>query len=164
MKLRPSLLLTIPLPLVLLAINPQKSGADDFYKGKTIRFVVGFAPGGGYDLSARTVGRHIGKHIPGNPTIVVENMTGAGSLIAANYTANSAKPDGLFVGIWNSAYVLRQALGDKAVRLDARKLGWIGAPTKGTPFCAIMAHTGLKSFEDVVAAEDGSNRPGLHLR
>lgn len=81
----------------------SQSSADDFYKGKTIRFVVGLAPGGGYDLSARTVGRHIGKHIPGNPTIVVENMTGAGSLIAANYTFNSAKPDGLFVGIWNSA-------------------------------------------------------------
>src|SRR5688572_33142023 len=86
------------------------AAANDFYNGKTIRFVVGFAAGGGYDLAARIVGRHIGKHIPGDPTIVVENMTGAGSLIAANYTFNSAKPDGLFVGIWNSAYVLRQAL------------------------------------------------------
>src|ERR671919_3249390 len=150
--------------IALLAFAIRTAGADEFYKGKTIRFVVGLAPGGGYDLSARTVGRHMGKHIPGNPTIVVENMTGAGSLIAANYTANSAKPDGLFVGIWNSAYVLRQALGDKAVRLDARKLGWIGAPTKGTPFCAIMAHTGLKSFEDVVAANRelkmGATGPG----
>ena len=139
-----------------------------FTKGKTIRFVVGFAAGGGYDLSARIVGRHMGKHIPGNPTIVVENMTGAGSLIAANYTYSSAKPDGLFVGIWNSAYVLRQALGDKAVRLDARKLGWIGAPTKGTPFCSIMAHTGLKSLEGrrccQSRAQDGFNRTRLHLR
>src|SRR5918996_2324440 len=149
---------------VLTITVSSQSSADDFYKGKTIRFVVGFAPGGGYDLSARTVGRHMGKHIPGNPTIVVENMTGAGSLIAANYTANSAKPDGLFVGIWNSAYVLRQALGDKAVRLDARKLGWIGAPTKGTPFCAIMAHTGLKSLKEIVAADRelkmGATGPG----
>jgi tripartite-type tricarboxylate transporter receptor subunit TctC len=164
MKLRPSLLLVSVLGLVLAVMSPQKSPADDFYKGKTIRFVVGLAPGGGYDLSARTVGRHIGKHIPGNPTIVVENMTGAGSLIAANYTYNSAKPDGLFVGIWNSAYVLRQALGDKAVRLDARKLGWIGAPTKGTPFCSIMAHTGLKSLKEIVAANRelkmGSTGPG----
>jgi tripartite-type tricarboxylate transporter receptor subunit TctC len=164
MKLRPSLLLVIVLGLIVPVTSPQKSAADDFYKGKTIRFVVGLAPGGGYDLSARTVGRHMGKHIPGNPTIVVENMTGAGSLIAANYTANSAKPDGLFVGIWNSAYVLRQALGDKAVRFDARKLGWIGAPTKGTPFCSIMAHTGLKSWKDVLAANRelkmGSTGPG----
>jgi tripartite-type tricarboxylate transporter receptor subunit TctC len=152
------------LGIALVAFAIRTAGADEFYKGKTIRFVVGLAPGGGYDLSARTVGRHMGKHIPGNPTIVVENMTGAGSLIAANYTANSAKPDGLFVGIWNSAYVLRQALGDKAVRFDARKLGWIGAPTKGTPFCSIMAHTGLKSLKDVVAANRelkmGSTGPG----
>lgn len=150
--------------LALLLAGIGKSGADEFYKGKTVRFVVGFAAGGGYDLSARIVGRHIGKHIPGNPTIVVENMTGAGSLIAANYTYNSAKPDGLFVGIWNSAYVLRQALGDKAVRFDGRKLGWIGAPTKGTPFCSIMAHTGLKSLKDIVAANRelkmGSTGPG----
>ncbi|HKY07970.1 MAG TPA: tripartite tricarboxylate transporter substrate-binding protein [Candidatus Binatia bacterium] len=150
--------------LGLLIAAPDRSSANNFYEGKTIRFVVGLAPGGGYDLSARTVGRHIGKHIPGNPTIVVENMTGAGSLIAANYTFNSAKPDGLFVGIWNSALVLRQALGDKAMRFDARKFGWIGAPTVGTPHCSIMAHTGLKTYKDVLASNReikmGSTGPG----
>ncbi|MBI2363683.1 MAG: hypothetical protein HYV01_01590, partial [Deltaproteobacteria bacterium] len=77
--------ITLPLSvfigLLFFSVPPQ-AGAEEFYKGKTIRFVVGFAPGGGYDLAARTVGRHMGKHIPGNPTIVVENMTGAGSLIA----------------------------------------------------------------------------------
>jgi tripartite-type tricarboxylate transporter receptor subunit TctC len=164
MTLRSVLPLAIVAGLAFPLVTPQRSAADDFYKGKTIRFVVGFAAGGGYDLSARIVGRHIGKHIPGNPTIVVENKTGAGSLIVANETYNSAKPDGLFVGIWNSAYVLRQALGDKAVRFDGRKLGWIGAPTKGTPFCSIMAHTGLKSFKDVIAANReikmGSTGPG----
>ena len=153
---------TVVVGLVLL--TTANLSANDFYKGKTIRFVVGLAPGGGYDLSARTVGRHIGKHIPGNPTIVVENMTGAGSLIAANYTYNSPKPDGLFVGIWNSGHVLRQALGDKAVRFDGRKFGWIGAPTKGTPHCSIMAHTGLKTLKDVLATDReikmGSTGPG----
>jgi tripartite-type tricarboxylate transporter receptor subunit TctC len=155
-------LLAIVAGLVLLA--PTQSSADDFYKGKTIRFVVGLAPGGGYDLSARTIGRHISKHIPGNPTIVVENMTGAGSLRAANYTFNSAKPDGLFVAIWNSGYVLRHALGDRAVLFDGRKFGWIGAPTKGNPHCSIMAHTGLKSLKDVLATDRelkmGSTSPG----
>src|SRR3990172_7216204 len=144
--------LVVLIALIFFASAPARSTAEEFYKGKTIRFVVGFAAGGGYDLAARVVGRHMGKHIPGNPTIVVENMTGAGSLIAANYTYNSAKPDGLFVGIWNGAFVLRQAMDDKAVRFDARKLGWIGAPTLGTPYCAIMAYTGLKSLNDVLAA------------
>jgi tripartite-type tricarboxylate transporter receptor subunit TctC len=155
-------LLAVVIGLVLLAATELP--ADDFYKGKTIRFVVGLAPGGGYDLSARTVGRHISKHIPGNPTIVVENMTGAGSTRAANYTYNSAKPDGLFVGIWNSALILRQALGDKAMLFDARKFGWIGAPTVGTPHCSIMAHTGLKTLKDVLATSRelkmGSTGPG----
>ncbi|MGH7775511.1 MAG: Bug family tripartite tricarboxylate transporter substrate binding protein [Candidatus Binatia bacterium] len=150
--------------LVVLVSVPGKAKAQDFYKGKTIRFVVGQAPGGGYDLAARTIGRHMGKHIPGNPGIVVENMTGAGSLIAANYTYNSAKPDGLFVGIWNGALVLRQALGDKAMRFDARKFGWIGSPTKGTPICGIMAYTGLKTLDDIVAANReikvGATGPG----
>jgi tripartite-type tricarboxylate transporter receptor subunit TctC len=159
-----TLFLTIAACIALMARGSTTLSANDFYKGKTIRFVVGLAPGGGYDLSARTVGRHIGKHIPGNPAVVVENMTGAGSLISANYTFNSAKPDGLFVGIWNSALVLRQALGDKAMRFDARKFGWIGAPTKGTPHCSIMAHTGLKSLKDVLAADRelkmGSTGPG----
>ena len=164
MKLTLWLPLTLVASLVSLVTGPAQSAADDFYKGKTIRFVVGLAPGGGYDLSARTVGRHMGKHIPGNPGIVVENMTGAGSLIAANYTYNSAKPDGLFVGVWNSGMVLRQALGDKAMRFDSRKFGWIAAPTKGTPYCAIMAHTGLKSLKDVLATDrelkTGSTGPG----
>ena len=156
--------LVVLIALILLAYTPVWAAADEFYKGKTIRFVVGFAAGGGYDLAARVVGRHMGKHIPGNPTIVVENMTGAGSLIAANYTYNSARPDGLFVAIWNSAFVLRQAMGDKAVRLDARKLGWLGAPTKGTPFCTIMGYTGLKTLKDVLAANReikmGATGPG----
>jgi tripartite-type tricarboxylate transporter receptor subunit TctC len=164
MKTKLWLPLAVVTGLVSFAIAPAQLSADDFYKGKTIRFVVGLAPGGGYDLSARTIGRHIGKHIPGNPTVVVENMTGAGSLITANYTYNSGKPDGLFVGIWNSALVLRQALGDKAMRFDARKFGWIGAPTKGTPHCSIMAHTGLKSLKDILAANReikmGSTGPG----
>lgn len=164
MKMKFWVPLTVVAGVVLLVSGAGQSSTHDFYKDKTIRFVVGAAPGGGYDLAARVVGRHMGKHIPGNPTIIVENMTGGGQLIAANYTYNSAKPDGLFVGIWNGAFVLRQALGDKAVRLDSRKLGWIGAPTKGTPSCSIMAHTGLKSLKEILAATKeikmGSVGPG----
>lgn len=136
--------------VLLLGANPRSATADDFYAGKTIRVAVGFAAGGGYDTYARAVTRHMGKHIPGNPSFVVENMDGAGSLIAANYTYNKAERDGTFLGVWNGAFVLYQALGDRAVRLDARKLNWVGAPVKGSPGCNIMGFTGLKTMDDVL--------------
>lgn len=138
--------------------------AQEFYQGKTIRFVVGFAAGGGYDTYTRAVARHIGKHIPGNPSTVVENMEGAGSMIAANTLYRNTDPDGLTVGVFNSALVLRQALGDRAARFDASKFGWIGAPSIGLPSCAIMGFTGLKTLDDILASKAapkmGSTRPG----
>jgi tripartite-type tricarboxylate transporter receptor subunit TctC len=156
--------LSIALAGGLIACTVGAARANDFYAGKTIRVAVGFAAGGGYDTYARIVARHMGKHIPGNPSFVVENMDGAGSLIAANYTANKADRDGTFIGVWNSAFVLYQALGDRAVRLDARKLGWIGAPVKGSPGCQIMGHTGLKTMDEVVksgrALKMGATRAG----
>ncbi len=123
---------------------------EEFYKGKIIRFVVGFFPGGGYDTYTRTVARHIGKYIPGNPTPIVLNMTGQGGLIAAHYIYNRAKPDGLTVGVWNSAHVLMQALGERKIQFKAEKFGWVGAPVKGFPTCGIMAFTGLKTLKDVL--------------
>ncbi len=149
---------------LLLIGTADTAPANDFYAGKTIRVAVGFSAGGGYDTYARAVARHMGKHIPGNPTFVVDNMDGAGSLIAANYTYNKGDRDGTFIGVWNSAFVLYQALGDKAVRLDAEKLNWIGAPVKGSPGCNIMAFTGLKTMDDVVksgrALKMGATRAG----
>jgi tripartite-type tricarboxylate transporter receptor subunit TctC len=140
--------------------------AQDFYKDKIIRFIVGQAAGGGYDTYTRAIARHMIKHIPGNPAVTVENMTGAGSLVAANYLYNSAKPDGLTVANWNSAFVLNQALGDPNVRFDARKFGWIGAPSKGIPVCLIMGFTGLTAFDDIVKSgkslKMGGTAPGSH--
>ena len=114
------------------------------------------------------------KHIPGNPAVTVENMTGAGSLVAANYLYNTAKPDGLTVANWNSAFVLNQALGDPNIRFDARKFGWIGAPSKGVPVCLIMGFSGPKTFDDPEirkADQDGRNgarfsqhRPSTHAQ
>ncbi len=122
----------------------------EFYKGNFIRFIVGFPPGGGYDTYTRAVARHIGKYIPGNPTPIVLNMTGGGSLIAAHYIYSRAKPDGLTVGVWNSAQVLRQALGARSVKFKGDKFGWIGAPVRGLPTCGIMGFTGLKTLKDVL--------------
>jgi tripartite-type tricarboxylate transporter receptor subunit TctC len=136
--------------VIFLLLSPDLTHGQDFYREKFIRFIVGQGAGGGYDTYTRTVARHMIKHIPGNPAVTVENMTGAGSLVAANYLYNSAKPDGLTIGNWNSALVLNQALGDPNIRFDARKFGWIGAPTKSVPVCLVMGHTGVKTFDDIV--------------
>jgi len=123
---------------------------EEFYKGKTIRFVVGASPGGGYDTYTRTIARNIGKYIPGNPTPIVQNMTGAGMLIAAHYIYKRAKPDGLTVGVWDNGWVVKQALGESKVKFKGDKFGWIGAPVRGLPTCAIMGFTGLKTLKDVL--------------
>ncbi len=133
----------------LASVSSSALGAE-FYKDKVIRFVVGYSPGGGYDTYTRAAARHMGKYIPGNPTPVVQNMTGGGSLIAANYIYNRAKPDGLTVGIWNGGLVLQKTLGERKARFEGNKFGWVGAPVKGLPACAIMGFTGLKTLEDVM--------------
>ena len=158
--------LSVTVAFILLVANYQPVLAQDFYKDKTIRFIVGQAAGGGYDTYTRVIARHISKHIPGNPISVVENMTGAGSLVAANYVYGNAKPDGLTVANWNSAFVLNQALGDPNVQFDARKFGWIGAPSKGIPVCVVMAFAGVKTFEDILKSgktlKMGGTAPGSH--
>jgi tripartite-type tricarboxylate transporter receptor subunit TctC len=119
--------------LAFIFFLPQAApGQEDFFKDKRIRFIVGYPPGGGYDLSTRIVARHIGRHIPGSPTTLVQNMPGGGSRIAANYINAVAKSDGLTVGIWNSGFALFHALGDPALKFDMSKVGWIGASTKDT--------------------------------
>ncbi len=133
----------------LLASGLSPAAAEDFYSGKTIRFIVGFSAGGGYDTYTRTIARHIGKYIPGNPSVVVENMTGAGSLIAANHIYNNTDPDGLTVGVWNSQINFMHSMGDRSVKIDGRKIGWIGSPSSDSVACLIMAFTGLKSFDDI---------------
>ncbi|MGH7926765.1 MAG: hypothetical protein ACREQV_03110, partial [Candidatus Binatia bacterium] len=164
MRTKIALLMASAVALAVLAVAIRNVAADDFYKGKTIRFIVGYAPGGGYDTYTRAVARYIGKHIPGNPTTVVENMEGAGSLLAANYMFNKAEPDGLTVGNFNSGMVTQQALGSRGIRFDARKFGWVGSPGKGWPTCMVMGFTGLKTLDDVLKSGDklrfGGTRAG----
>jgi tripartite-type tricarboxylate transporter receptor subunit TctC len=142
-------LVKLVIGLALLVGAPATSSGEEFYKGKTVLFIVGFAPGGGYDTYTRALARHIGKHIPGNPVSIVQNMTGGLSLVSAHYIYSRAKPDGLTVGVWNSGMVLRQALGDRAVKFKSDKFGWIGAPSKGSPTCAVMGFTRLKTLKCV---------------
>ncbi len=157
-------LLTLVGVLALVGGASSAALGEEFYKGKTIRFVVGFSPGGGYDTYTRFVARHIGKYIPGNPTPIVQNKTGAGSLISANYIYSRAKPDGLTVGVWNSALVTKLALGDRGIRFKADKFRWIGTPSVGLPSCSIMGFTGLKTLKDVLTTKNrikmGGTRSG----
>jgi tripartite-type tricarboxylate transporter receptor subunit TctC len=158
-------LLSVIIPVALLLAS-DRAGAQDFYKDKVIRFIVGQAAGGGYDSYTRTIAHHMIKHVPGHPAVTVENMTGAGSLVAANYLYNTAKPDGLTIANWNSAFVLNQALGDPNIRFDARKFGWIGAPSKGVPVCLIMGFAGTKTLDEMLKSAKplkmGGTAPGSH--
>jgi tripartite-type tricarboxylate transporter receptor subunit TctC len=121
---------------------------EPFYRGKTIRLIVGLAPGGGYDLYSRVIARHLGKHIPGSPTIVVENMTGAGSVIAGNYMYKAAKPDGLTIGHILGGLFLQQLLGNPAIEFDARKFEYLGVPAQDHFLIGLSKTTGITSFKD----------------
>jgi tripartite-type tricarboxylate transporter receptor subunit TctC len=124
--------------------------AEDFYRGKTVTVIVGLAPGGGFDTVARLVARHIGNHIPGNPSVVVENMDGAGSLIAANHVYNVARPDGLTIGAINELQVINQLTGTEGVQFDARKFGWVGNVQKNAVVCTIRSDTPYKTAQDLL--------------
>jgi tripartite-type tricarboxylate transporter receptor subunit TctC len=152
------------LSAALLLWLPAQVTAQDFYQGKTIRLIVGFAAGGGFDTYSRVIARHLGKHIPGNPSIVVENMTGAGSLIAANHIFNAAKPDGLTIGNWIGPLVVQQALGNPAAKFDGRKFGYLGVPVADSGVCALTKASGVTSADDWLAAKKpvklGGTAPG----
>src|SRR5918996_194782 len=145
---RMSLLLAIGALLGFAIWVASADAREPFYQGKTIRLIVGLAPGGGYDLYSRVIARHIGKHIPGNPTIVVENMTGAGSVIAANYMYKAANPDGLTVGHTLGGLFLQQLLGNPAIEFDARKFEYIGVPAQDHFLIGLSKATGITSFKD----------------
>lgn len=125
----------------------------EFYKGKALRIIVGFTAGGGFDTYSRAIARHMGKHIPGNPGFIVENMTGAGSLIAANHLYKVAKPDGLTMGHFIGGLFLGQALGQKGIEFDARKFEYIGAPTTDHVVCAFTRASGITNMERWMASK-----------
>jgi tripartite-type tricarboxylate transporter receptor subunit TctC len=139
----------------------RAASVDDFYKGKNVRIVVGFSAGGGFDTYARALARHMGKHIPGGPGVVVENMTGAGSLIAANHVFKVAKPDGLTVGHFIGGLFLGQVLGQAGIEFDARKFEFIGAPISDHVVCAMTKASGISSIDRWIAAKTPVKMGGI---
>ncbi|MDB5572283.1 MAG: tripartite tricarboxylate transporter family receptor [Hyphomicrobiales bacterium] len=138
--------------LALLA--PGGAHADpvaDFYKGRTVNMLVGVSAGGEYDTHARLVARHIGRHIPGNPTLVPQNMTGAGGIIMANYLYGVAPKDGTFMGVIQNGHPTIQAVGLQNVQFDAARFNWIGAITPTVETMALWKTAGVRSVEEARA-------------
>jgi len=131
--------------------------ADDFYKGKQIRMIVGSGAGGGYDAYARLMARHWGDFIPGNPTFVVQNMPGAGSLNAMNHLAQSGADDGTMIGQVQNHIAVEPLLGVTGpvenMKFDGRKMQWLGSASKETPLVVVWKTTPVNSFEDLLKTE-----------
>ena len=149
---------------VALTSRAPLSAQEPFYKGNTLRIIVGSTPGGGLDAYSRVIARHMGKHIPGNPTIIVENMPGAGSLILASHLYKVAKPDGLTIGNFVGDILMAQLLGRPGVEADFLKFGYIGVPLRDFNACGLTKVSGITSVEKWMAAKVpvklGSTAPG----
>ena len=141
--------------LVALGSAMVPAAADpiaDFYSGKSVQLAIGYAPGGGYDLYARALARHMGRHIPGNPTIVVQNMPGAGSIKAANYLYNIAPKDGTAFGGFSRGAFLDPLLGRAdGVQYVASKYGWLGSISNEVGVCAFRSESGIATWADMLA-------------
>jgi len=144
-----SLILVLP-----LFASPVGAQGEPFYKGKQIRIIVGLSSGGGYDRAARMLARNIGKYIPGNPDVVVQNMPGASSVTAANYVWGVAKPDGLTILAPHNNVYLGQLSGQKEVQFDLPKFQWIGSLENDDMVLFGRADAAFKSMGDIVRAKE----------
>jgi len=148
MKIARVFLLTL---LVLPVVSQSRVRAEQepFYQGKTIKVIVGFTSGGFYDRWSRLLARYVPNYLPGNPEMVVQNMPGAGGMIAANHIYSVAKPDGLNIAMLSYGLYLDQLVGRKEVQYDVRKLNWIGSPEKSEVLMYMRSDTPFKSIEDI---------------
>lgn len=127
----------------------QERGAAEFYKGRNVAVFIGFGPGGGYDMSARTLARHMGRHIPGEPAMVPRNMPGAGSLQLANYLYTVAPKDGSEFGVFGRTVPLDPIMGTKGASYDPRQFTWLGSTSNEVSTCVSWHTSPVKSFDDV---------------
>jgi tripartite-type tricarboxylate transporter receptor subunit TctC len=148
--MKPLRVYTYFLGLVAVSLAAQvKAGHAEFYAGKQLSVVVGSGVGGGYDLYARLLARHYGRHVPGNPTLVVKNMPGGGGLTQANYLYNAALPDGLTIGMMQNTLPLNQLGNSRNVKFDFRKFGWIGNLNVLSTTCALSSRVEVKRPQDL---------------
>lgn len=141
--------------LLLLSLSGKELVAQTpFYHGKTVRLVVGSSVGGAQDIWGRFVAQYLGKHIPASPSLTVENMPGAGTMIAANFIYNVARPDGLTIGLIGPALYVEQLTGQKEVRFDWAKFSWIGSPEPINQVLFIRSDSPYKTVEDILKAKE----------
>jgi len=148
-KLSASLVLALALATGVRA-PASAQAVSDFYAGKTIQVLIGFSPGGGYDLYGRLIARHMGRHIPGNPKLVPQNMPGAGSLKAVNYLYGVAPKDGTALAHFAPGVLFEPLLGHaEGAQFDATKFTWLGSASREASVCAFIASAGIKSWADM---------------
>jgi tripartite-type tricarboxylate transporter receptor subunit TctC len=156
------MLMILFISLVLLFANAPSYGAS-LYEGKTITIIVGYKPGGGYDRYARLIGKHLPKYIPGSPGVIIQNMPGASSVIAANHVFSIAKPDGLTIGTFNNATVIAQLIKVEGVRFDLTKFAWLGSAASDAVILTVRSDLPYRTADDLRKAKQfviGTTGPG----
>ena len=163
MKCKIALLAALAMVPPLLSLS---AAAQPNFAGKTITIIVGYKPGGGYDGTARMLARHLPQHLPGKPTVIVQNMPGGNSIIAANHMYNVAKGDGLTIGTFNRNLPIAQLTGVQGVKFDITKFAWIGSAANETTILAIRDDLPYKTFDELRKAKEpvviGSTGPGAN--
>jgi tripartite-type tricarboxylate transporter receptor subunit TctC len=153
--------------MVAWMLDSAHASTHEFFKGKTVKILIGASAGGAFDTWGRMVGRHLGKQIPGNPVVVAENVTGAGGLILANQVYKTTKPDGLTIATFNGGLLMGQILGRPGIEFDAQRFEYLGVPTKFDSVCAFTKASGITSFDRWKAAKApvkvGGTAPGSNL-
>jgi tripartite-type tricarboxylate transporter receptor subunit TctC len=145
--------LAIAFILMLVSASAHAQSVENFYRGRTVTIVVGFGVGGGYDIHGRVLARHLGKHIPGNPTVIAQNMVGAGSLRAANFLYAAAPKDGTTLGVFARGMAMEPLIGGTNAKFDATKLTWIGSAANEISVCATYATSPVKNWNDALTKE-----------
>ena len=152
--------------LVTLGVAPGLALPAEPFAGKTVSVIVGFGPGGGYDMWGRLIARHIGRHLPGKPSVIAQNMPGAGSYVAASHIYNAAPKDGTVFGIIARDAALGPLSGAPGARFDATKLSWLGTPATETNICMAFHTAQVKSVKDLYEKQliVGDTGPGTGTR
>jgi tripartite-type tricarboxylate transporter receptor subunit TctC len=132
------------------ATTARADAVADFYRGRSVALIIGYSAGGGYDAYGRVVARHLGKHIPGNPAVIAQNMPGAGSLRAANYLFNVAPKDGTTIAHFSRGLAMEPLIGTSSTQFDARRFSWLGSGTDEVSICATWHTSRVKTWDDML--------------